>query len=196
MNSDPPLTPEQLGYLAQFDTPTICNVIELFGIRSTLADTLDGSIQANFPDQQRLVGYAATATFCCSRPAVAPDPYSYMDQQIAAFEGIPTPRVGVFQDLDSPPVGAAFGEVTCTFYKAFGFAGIITNGAGRDLDQVESLGFPVFTSQAIATHGHFHFEEMNLPVRVGGLRVCPGDLLHGDRNCSGRVGRNSDRGLS
>ncbi len=32
------------------------------------------------------------------------------------------------------------GEVMCSSYQAFGAAGLITSGAGRDLDQVEALG--------------------------------------------------------
>ena len=70
----------------------------------------------------------------------------------------------------------------CTTYKAFGAAGLITSGAARDLDQVEALGFPCFTSGAICAHGYCHFVEIGTAVEVGGVRVQPGDLLHGDRN--------------
>ena len=55
----------------------------------------------------------------------------------------PGPPVVVFQDLDDPPVAATFGEVMCTTYKAFGCVGLITSGAGRDLDQVEALELPL-----------------------------------------------------
>src|SRR5207249_10997028 len=73
-------------------------------------------------------------------------------------------------------------EVMCTSYKAFGAAGLITSGAGRDLDQVEAIGFPCFTNGTICSHGYCHFVQVHVPVHVGGVMVHPGDLLHGDRN--------------
>ena len=75
-----------------------------------------------------------------------------------------------------------FGEVMCSSYKAFGAAGLITSGAGRDLDQVEALAFPCFTNGTICAHGHCHIVQSNVPVHVGGVMVHPGELIHGDRN--------------
>ncbi|MBA3572466.1 MAG: RraA family protein, partial [Pyrinomonadaceae bacterium] len=61
------------------------------------------------------------------------------------------PGVVVFQDLDDPPVGATFGEIMCSVYRAFGAAGLITSGGGRDLAQVRALGFPVFVGSTICS---------------------------------------------
>ena len=88
----------------------------------------------------------------------------------------------VFQDLDEPSASATFGEVMCSTYKRFGASGLITSGTGRDLAQVESLGFPVFTNGAAAAHGYCHIVSINVPVSIGGLTIYPGDLLHGDLN--------------
>src|SRR5262245_57802721 len=105
-----------------------------------------------------------------------------MADQVASFAELPGPAVVVFQDLDSPVAAATFGEVMCTTYQAFGAAGLITSGAGRDLDQVEALGFPCFTDGTICAHGYCHIVQINIPVHVGGVTVFSGDLLHGDRN--------------
>ena len=67
-------------------------------------------------------------------------------------------------------------------YKAFGSVGLITSGAGRDLEQVAELAYPVFTGSTICSHGYCHMLHFGLPVRVGGLTVRTGDLLHGDAN--------------
>src|SRR5262249_38811620 len=75
-----------------------------------------------------------------------------------------------------------FGEVMCSTYKAFGAVGLITSGAGRDLDQVEALKFPCFTNGTLCAHGYCHIVQINVPVHVGGVMVHPCDLLHGDRN--------------
>lgn len=58
-------------------------------------------------------------------------------------------RLVVFQDLDNPAVVATFGEIMCTTYKAFGAVGLVTNGPGRDLDQVRAINFPTFTDGAM-----------------------------------------------
>src|SRR5262249_12912065 len=108
--------------------------------------------------------------------------YSGLDAQVASFAELPGPAVVVFQDLDNPVAAATFGEVMCTTYKAFGAAGLITSGAGRDLDQVEAIHFPCFTGGTICAHGYCHIPPINVPVHVGGVTVHPGDLLHGDRN--------------
>jgi regulator of RNase E activity RraA len=129
-----------------------------------------------------MVGYASTATFRSAAPPRAGNVYSGLDHQVASFAELPGPAVVVFQDLDHPPAAATFGEVMCTTYKAFGAVGLITSGAGRDLDQVEAIDFPCFTSGTICAHGYCHIPSHNVPVHVGGVTVHPGDLLHGDRN--------------
>ena len=88
----------------------------------------------------------------------------------------------MYQDLDEPTAAATFGEVMCTTYQTFGAAGLITSGAGRDLDQVRDIGFPAFTNGTICAHGYCHTLAVNVPVTVGGICVYPGDLLHGDCN--------------
>src|SRR5579883_3199548 len=143
--SIPQLAPDVLKLLGQYDTPTICNVIELFEVRPRNTGYMDDRIRACFPE-------------------------------------IPGPPIVVFQDLDDPPVAATFGEIMCATYQAFGAAGLITSGAARDLDQVRRLGFPAFSNGAICSHGYSHIPSTHVPVRVGGLAVSPGDLLHADAN--------------
>lgn len=88
----------------------------------------------------------------------------------------------VFEDLDNPAVAATFGEILCSTYQAFGSVGLITSGGGRDLLQVKALGYPVFTAATICAHAYCQIMHLGLPVRVGGLAVDQGDLLHGDAN--------------
>jgi regulator of RNase E activity RraA len=174
--------PADLDLLRRYDTPTVCNVIELFDHRPRNAGYMDGRIRACFPKLPPMVGYAATATFRSAFAPRAGNVYSGVAEQVAAFAELPGPPVVVFQDLDQPVASATFGEVMCTTYKAFGAAGLLTSGAGRDLDQVEALQFPCFTDGVVCAHGHCHIVQINVPVHVGGIAVHPGDLIHGDRN--------------
>ena len=178
----PQLSTADLNLLCQYDTPTICNVIELFEIQPRTAGYMDGRIRACFPEMPPIAGYAATATMRCASPRTQGAVYSSLDEQVSRFTDIPGPPIVVFQDLDDPPVAATFGEIMCSTYQAFGAAGLITSGPARDLDQVRRLGFPAFSNGAICSHGYSHIVSIQVPVRVGGIGVHPGDLLHADAN--------------
>jgi 4-hydroxy-4-methyl-2-oxoglutarate aldolase len=177
-----PITAATLEALRRFDTPTICNIVELFEVRPRTAGFMDRRIRACFPELAPMVGFAATVT---CRTAIEPrgeSAYTKLPDQVARFEELSGPPVVVFQDLDEPPLAATFGEIMCTTYQTFGAVGLITNGPGRDLDQVHALSFPVFTDGAACAHGYIQMLQTHVPVRVGGLAVYPDDLLHGDLN--------------
>jgi regulator of RNase E activity RraA len=178
----PAIPASVLEQLRRFDTPTICNVLELFEHRPRTAGYMDARIKACYPALPPMVGYATTATFRAAAPPRGGDTYAGLSTQVELIAATPGPKVVVFQDLDDPPVAATFGEIMCTTYQAFGCVGLITSGAGRDLDQVEPLKFPCFTSGTICSHAYTQIVELDVPVRVGGVWVNPGDLLHGDRN--------------
>ncbi len=176
-----PTSPD-LDLLAKYDTPTVCNVIELFGVRPQTAGYMDARIRALYPSLPPMVGYAATATFRSAIPPTGGGQYGSLDEQIARFGELPGPPVVVFQDVDSPSAAATFGEVMCTSYKSFGARGLITSGAGRDFEQIKPLEFPVFCDGLICSHGYPQILEVHVPVHVGGLAVQPGELIHGDAN--------------
>ena len=177
-----PISTTDLNLLRQYDTPTICNVIEVFHIRPRHTGYMDARIKACYPELPPMVGFAVTATFRAAAPPRQGNVYSSLDRHIAAFADVPAWPVVVFQDLDDPPLAATFGEVMCTSYQRFGAAGLITSGAARDLDQVRSLQFPCFSNGAICSHGLAHLVDVGAPVSVGGVTIAPADLLHGDAN--------------
>jgi regulator of RNase E activity RraA len=176
------ITAQMLADLRQFDTPTICNVIELFDVRPRTDGYLYGQIQACFPDMAPVVGFASTAT---CRTGVRPrssEGYSLLTDHLEHFAELSGPAFVVFQELDQPVRAATFGEVMCTGYQAFGAVGLVTNGAARDLDQVEALDFPVFTNGMICSHGYIHLLDIHEPVFIDNQTIYPDDLIHADRN--------------
>src|SRR5437660_4823271 len=182
MADNPSISIAVLEQLRRFDTPTVCNVVELFDLRPRTAGYLDARIQACFPKLPVMVGYASTATFRSAFPPRAGNVYSGLAEQVASFAELPGPAVVVFQDLDSPVASATFGEVMCSTYQTFGAAGLITSGAGRDLDQVEALNFPCFTNGTICAHGYCQIVQVDVAVSVGNVTIHAGDLIHADRN--------------
>jgi len=176
------ISSEVLAKLGSFDTPTVCNLVELFEVRPRDTGFMDARIKACFPEMPPVVGFAATATFRSSAPPREGDAYGSTELQVERFGELSGRSIVVFQDLDDPPVGATFGEVMCTTYQAFGAVGLITSGAGRDLEQVRALDFPAFTDGTICAHGYCHVLHVHIPVHVGGIVIYPDDLLHGDLN--------------
>lgn len=176
------LSADTLKNLAKYDTPTVCNVIELFDVRPRNVGYMNDSIKACFPKLPPMVGFALTSTFRSMQPPRSGDAYGSLVDQVEKFAELPGPPVVVFQDLDEPTTSATFGEVMCTMYSSFGSVGLVTSGAGRDIDQVAALDYPVFTNGTICSHGYCHIPQINVPVTVGGIAIHPGDLLHGDVN--------------
>ncbi len=68
--------------------------------------------------------------------------------------------------------------------KAVGFRAIVCDGYVRDRDDCTAEGFPVYAT-GIMQRGPVKKEQgnINIPVRCGGITVCPGDLVVGD--CDG-----------
>ena len=179
--SAPTITLATLKKLAQYDSPTICNVIELFDVRPNDTGYMDRRIRAAFPDMPPMIGFAATASLR-SISGSRGSAYVTLEAQLKQFEQLPGPSIVVFQDLDDPAIGATFGEVMCGTYQAFGSVGLITSGGGRDLLQVRALDYPVFSASVIVSHAYCQTVNVGASIRVGGLEVQTGDLLHGDAN--------------
>jgi len=173
---------ELFSKLAGFDTPTICNAIEMFEVRPRDRGYANGCISAAFPELPPVVGLACTATFRSGAPSSGRDPYGRVEELCTHLENSELPTIVVYEDLDVPTVGATFGEVMCSIYKSLGALALITSGAGRDLSQVRSLEFPVFLGSTIAAHAYCHAVDVAVPVNVGELDVHPLDLLHADGN--------------
>ena len=176
------LTEKELQQLLEVDSPTVANVIELFNLRSRVAGFTNHTLKAIYPKLAPVVGYAVTATFRSGYPAENSDSYLGMGSLIQNTSSTPSPKIMVIQDMDEIPRSATYGEVMATAFKKFSFSGLITSGAGRDIEQVRQLNFPCWASSILVSHGYCHFVDSQLPVVVGGLQVHPGDLIHADGN--------------
>lgn len=178
------LTQDQLAALRAIDSPTIANAIEEFDARDRRAGYMDGSIRCIYPELDEIVGYAYTITF----KNRGPDDPPMRQEWIKALEhaqALPTPRILVARDASKDVPAALFGEIMCTMLTRLDFAGVITDGAVRDLNEVRELGLQYFASGVIVSHGQITVESYATPVTVAGLTVNPGDLLHAD--CNGVV---------
>ena len=178
------LDPRLLEHLAAFDTPTVCNALEIVAPERRGVGYTTRPFVCAFPALQPVVGFARTATIRARQPATRPaaelkaqrlDYYGY----VAAGPG---PRVVVIEDLDDEPgYGAFWGEVNTAVHKGLGVGGCITNGSIRDLDMI-ATGFQLLAGSVGPSHAFVHLESFDVPVTVHGMAVVPGDLLHADRH--------------
>lgn len=97
-------------------------------------------------------------------------------------EAIDEAREGDVLVIDAggvPP--AVWGELATNSARQKGVAGVVINGAARDTGDIRELGFPFFTAHVTPTAGEPKgFGEINVPIRIGGVRVGPGDWIVAD----------------
>jgi regulator of RNase E activity RraA len=87
------------------------------------------------------------------------------------------------QDIDEHPgIGAFFGKVHVNILLSMGCVGAVTNGAARELPGIEASGFQVFAGRLAISRAYVHIVAFGGSVEVGGLKIQPGDLIHGDRH--------------
>ncbi len=176
-----PLPPDALDALRRFNTPTIANAIEIFDVRGRHLGFLPHQIRCLLPSLGPIVGYAVTSqTMAAPTDGPTPDLNGDYLRYVAATPG---PKIAVGQDLDNPPgLGAQFGEVNATIHKKLGCVGHVTDGCPRDLDEVEGLGFGLFGLNPCVSHAYVRLVDFAKPVKLAGVEIQPGDLIHADKH--------------
>ena len=176
-----PLSKEEIEALRAWPTPAICNAIETFNVKPRNQGFMLGT-KCIFPDLGPMVGYACTATMLADLPPREKDrgaAQAHWDNILST----PEPRVAVIQDLDQPRcIGSLWGEVNANIHRALGCLGVVTDGGVRDLDEVHELGFHFFAADVIPSHAYVHIVDSGTPVKVGGLVINNGDLIHADKH--------------
>jgi regulator of RNase E activity RraA len=169
-------------HLRKFDTPTICNALEIVrGERFTTGFTRQRLLAA-FPALPPIVGYARTARLRCSVPF---DGATRKRNLLGYYEYLaqpPHPSIAVVEDIDSlPGLGAFWGEVNTTVHWGLGCHGAITNGSMRDLDAM-CPQFQCLAATLSPSHVNAQVVEFGAPVEVLGMAVSDRDIVHADRH--------------
>ena len=178
---NPTMSPDLLVALRKFDTCTLSNAVESFAVRLRNEGYCNSSVRCLFPQLAPMVGHAVTVSIRCSGPSVEGGPNPEHTDWWNHILSVPTPRVVVIRDVDTPVgAGAFLGEIHCAILRKLGCVGAVTNGSVRDLPATGAAGFPLFAAGTVVSHSYSHIVEVGAPVEIGGLKIQPGDWLHGD----------------
>jgi 4-hydroxy-4-methyl-2-oxoglutarate aldolase len=76
-----------------------------------------------------------------------------------------------------------WGDLMSLGAKTQGVAGLVIDACVRDADDIEALGFPVF-SRGLCIRGTTNFGDgtLNEPIVIGECLIQPGDIIVGDRD--------------
>ena len=91
-----------------------------------------------------------------------------------------------------PAAVALVGELLATQAQMHGVAGMLVDGAVRDLDELAAMGLPIWARHVRAqgaTKGEVG--ELDVPVTIGGATIRPGDLVVMD--CDGVMALPAER---
>ena len=173
-----PFTAADLAALQEWDTPTICNGLELVAPgRRAIGFTVEPMLAAD-RSLKPMVGLARVGTIRAKEA-----PRGKVANRLDWFDYVADadmPTVVVLQDLDDRPgYGAWWGEVHSTVHKALGALGCVTNGSFRDCDML-APGFQIIGGRVGPSHAHVHMVDFGRPVNVFGMNAIHDDVIHAD----------------
>lgn len=156
---------------------------------------VDPAIHAAWVDDKELShqfrGIAITARYVPTQRPDRPSPgekfhewesHFYNAYSSEAFTKLIKPgTVIVLDDVEEKDIGS-IGSYNSLFWKSLGAVGVVTDACSRDVDEVAIEKIPLYlrrTARGIRP-GRNELESVNRPVTIGGVLVCPGDVVVAD----------------
>lgn len=178
------LSHEEMLQLKRYNTPTVYNGWEQITAHSRTKGHFNLEETRDFMRQMgSMVGYAVTVVIEPSDPdhvGSNPNVWSEYRRYIAS---VSSPKIVIVQDLDKPNhVGSFWGEVNANVHRSLGCVGTITDGAIRDLDEMNNVGFKALASRLCVGHAYSTPVKWGCEVEVFGCRIEPGNMIHADKH--------------
>ena len=169
-----------INKLKNFDTPTICNGIEIVDSKYKLNNYTKNSFYCLYPKLKPMVGFAKTARIKSTKSKNS----KVSDIRIPYYEYINNgklPKISVIEDLISNPIGSFWGEVNANIHFKLGCLGVLTNGSVRDLDVIPKK-FQLLSKTISPSHAEVHLIDFSKEINIHGMKVSDGDLIHADQH--------------
>lgn len=175
-------TLDDLNRLTQWDTPTICNGLEIVCPERRASGFTTDPLVCLDPSLAPVIGYARTARIRATSPSTQSEDAD-RDLRLNYYEYVASgakPSIVVIEDLDiTPGYGAFWGEVNTHIHRGLGAAGCVTNGSIRDLTDSAS-NFQLLAGRVGPSHAHVHLIDFGGDVCIQNMSVEDGDIIHMD----------------
>jgi 4-hydroxy-4-methyl-2-oxoglutarate aldolase len=170
--------------LKRWNTPTIYNGWEQITTSNSTRENFNLEVCHDFmPQMGPMAGYAVTVIIEPGNPQhvkANPNAWSEYRRYVATSQG---PKIIVVQDLNKPVAfGSFWGEVNSNIHRALGCVGTITDGAIRDVDEMNNAGFKAIARQLCVGHAKAFPVRWGCDVTVFGCPIRPGQLIHADKH--------------
>ena len=178
------ISKSDLDVLTKWDTPTICNALEVIVPERRAAGFTSAAFTCLDPKLPPMVGYARTVAIRATTPPEesADALKSRRAEYYEYLADSPHSTIAAVEDLDATPgFGAFWGELNTAVHRGLGCVGGVTNGSMRDLDDC-APGFQLLAGKVGPSHAHVHIVDFGSPVTIFGMRVLHGDIIHADRH--------------
>jgi len=182
---------EKLEALEQFDTPSITNVVATYpddplclGLYNPWSENwyTDRTIECWYPELGPRAGHAVTCVYGLPDPNF--DALGFVDV-VDALDDSPKPTILAveqgFPEEIAGSVGLTGGNMT-TAMQSLGCVGCVSNGPGRDVEEIRPMEFQYLTTGVSPGHGEMAVHAVNVPVSIRGMDVAPGEIVHMDEN--------------
>lgn len=167
--------------------------LDMVGLPNT--GLVDPSIHAAWKDYESLThvirGIALTVRYVptqkSDRPSYGQDFFEWHGFYCTNYSAetfihcIQPGSVIVIDDVEEKDIGT-IGSNNVLTWKEQGAVGVITDASARDTDEIAIEGFPLYLrkkGRGIRT-GRNELESVNRPLSIGGVLVCPGDVVVAD----------------
>jgi regulator of RNase E activity RraA len=176
-----PVSDEILARFRALPTSVLCDATVKAGLRSPERIVVAGVLPV-LPRTPRVVGRARTQRRVIVRDA------GKLAQAVnpKLFHGfVEDAGVGDFLVVAAPvgPPGAIFGGILALTAKMRGVAGVLVDGATRDVAEIVEQDLPVWARSVTPIAGgyaRYSTVEINCPVNCGGIEIMPGDVIVAD----------------
>jgi regulator of RNase E activity RraA len=178
------LTHSELLQLKRWNTPTIYNGWEQITRHDPGREGFNLEECRDFmPHMGPMAGYAVTLQVQPGNPEPKRSHAQAASEYRRYIASLPGPKIVIVQDLDKPACyGSYWGEVTSNTHRALGCVGTITDGAIRDLDEMNNAGFKAIARRLCVGHAYSIPVKWGCEVEVFGVHIQPGQLIHADKH--------------
>jgi 4-hydroxy-4-methyl-2-oxoglutarate aldolase len=184
--------PERVATVAspQPDAAVVAALLEVTGLSSSVADLLDGhGLRLALPasaipplgDGRAVVGRALTLRYLPARAEVAArEPLGRLAHRTVYDIALPGDVLVISAPASSD--GSVLGGEALAAAHETGLAGVVVDGAVRDIDELLAVGVPVWARRhtPLTGRGRIDAVEINGPIDIAGVQVVPGDIVVAD----------------